>query len=128
MLTINTVQAKNQDRTYLADAMARFEAQNGPVATMPILTGERPKQTFFIKVEGQPKPKAPTKRKAASERKPRANMLAKLKKLEAIRALAITGISIDQICERIDPALGLTRKYVANAILNNGIKRSADDA
>lgn len=128
MSEIYTVEAKSQDRTDLAEMMAKFEAQNGEVKTSPIYKGERPKQTFYIKVPDQPKSKAPVKCKAAAERKPRANMLAKQKKLEAIRDLAITGISINEIFERIDPALGMTRKYIASAILNGGINRGAGDA
>lgn len=79
MLTINTVEAKDQQRTDIAEAMKAFEAANGPVATLPIYRGERPKQTFFIKVEGKPPFKEPVRkpRKKASERKQRPNILLK---------------------------------------------------
>ena len=128
MLSINTIESKHQQRTDIAEAMAAFEAANGPVTTSPILTGERPKQGFTIHIPGKPAFKEPAKkpRKKASERKPRANILEKQKRLAAIAELAITGISIDEICEKIDPALGLSRRYIANAIWNNGIKRRAE--
>lgn len=125
MLTINTIHAKDQQRTDIAEAMAAFEAANGPVATLPIYVGDRPKQTFFINVPGKPAFKEPVRkpRKTAAERKQRANILEKQKRLAAIAELAITGISIDEICQRIDPALGMSRRYIANAIWNHKLPR-----
>lgn len=93
--------------------IAAYEAEFGPVETTPIFCGERPKHVFSINTPGKPK-HMPAKaiRKPVSERKPRANTLAKRAKIQRITELAATGITFAEIAERRSAAQVCVEHYV----------------
>ena len=116
MTDLSHTQSLDTARATIAAKTAAYEAEFGPVQTLPIFVGERPKQTFFIQVPGKPKSAGRympvARRKAPAERKPRPNMLAKRAKLERLRELAALGYSIDRMVE----ATHYPRSWITRAL------------
>lgn len=120
MIDVATIEAKDIERAELADLMAAFEAQNGPVQTSPIQIGAKPAPGFTIHTPGKPKPdRTPVVRKTAAERKPRPNMVAKNRRVAELQPMALKGATIAEMAE----ASGYTRKYIANLLYNRKLLR-----
>lgn len=124
MFDITSIQARDGLRQTLAAKMAAFEAECGPVQTLPIRIGDAPIPGFRIHCPDKPKAALRVRvRKPASERKPRANMLTKQQKIEAIRQLAAKGLRIEEIADQADFTPKLTRSYVLNTLRAHSIPR-----
>lgn len=120
MIDTASILERDPIRATLAQQMAAFEAKHGKVQTSPIRTGEAAQIPWRIHCPDRPKPdRTPVVRKTAPERKPRPNMLLKLKKIELLKRHALAGDSIEQMVE----ATGYSRKYITRLIWDKKIKR-----
>jgi hypothetical protein len=117
MIDSTAIQQNQAVSAHIAAMTAEFERLNGPIETTPIQLNWKP-QPFQIanpdKPKAEPKkPKAPTIRKAANERKPRADMLAKREKIERMKVMAAAGKTAAEIAALVGWELGHCRKVMA---------------
>lgn len=124
MIDLSGIQAKDEIRRAMAEQIAAWEAENGPVQTLPIRIGDAPVETFSINVPGKPKvmPTSSQALRAKDHARVTLRTQKKMAKVQSIRELAVTGMRIADIAER----LGFTAKYVQRIILEHAIKRKMD--
>lgn len=122
MHDITSIQARDGLRHTLAEKMAAFEAECGPITTLPIRIGDAPIPGFRIHCPD--KPKAVQRVKVARQpSKISKKVAAKQLKIAAIRELAAQGLSMADIADRADFTPKLSVRYVMRAIYENGIPR-----
>lgn len=121
MSDLSCIQALDAARADIAAKVAAWEAENGPVQTLPIRVGNAPVETFSINVPGKPKnmPSSSQALRAMDHARVTQRTAKKLEKVARIRELASTGMKIEEIAENS----GLTPRYVMKAISEHGIAR-----
>lgn len=122
MQTQHTDRSAQQTLSHnIAIAVAAYEAQHGPVVTLPIRRTNAPTPGFQINVPGKPKAAstARTPRRNSGPRKQRPDTIAKMAVLKLLTEMASKGASIEQMSE----AAGKTRSYTQKLILENCIHR-----
>jgi hypothetical protein len=117
MIDSTAIQQNSAFSAHIALMTAEFERINGPVQTEAIRTNWKP-QPFQIANPEKPKaapskPKAPTKRKHASERVPRPDMIAKREKIERLKVMATAGKTAAEMAALVGWELGYCRKVMA---------------
>ena len=107
-------------RATIAAKTAAYESEFGPVQTLPIYIGDRPAPSFTVTVPGKPKAHQQSQKLRASDHK-RVTLRTqkKMVKVASIRELAVTGMKIADMAERLD----MTAKYVQRIILEHGLPR-----
>lgn len=125
MIDLSGIQAKDEIRRTMAEQIAAWEAENGPVQTLPIRIGDAPVETFSINVPGKPKVMPTSSQALRAKDHSRVTMRTqkKMEKVQKIRELAMTGMRIADMSER----LGFTAKYVQRIILEHGLPRSKEN-
>lgn len=117
MIDLSGIQAKDEIRRVMAEQIAAWEAENGPVQTLPIRIGDAPVEQFTIHSPGKPKPSRALR--AKDHDRVTMRTAKKLGKLATVRELAAQGLTIAQMAERS----GFSAKYCQRLILENGIVR-----
>jgi hypothetical protein len=117
MIDNTSIQQNQAFSAHIAAMTAEFERLNGPVQTEATRTNWKP-APFQIANPDKPKaerkkPRAPTIRKAPSERKPRADMLAKREKIERMKVMAAAGKTAAEIAALVGWELCYCRKVMA---------------
>ena len=120
MSDLSAMQALDAARADIATKTAAWEAANGPVETLPIYSGDRPQPSFTVTVPGKPVAHQQSKdlRKADHDRVTMRTQK-KMAKVQQIRELAVTGMRIIDMAER----LGMTAKYIQRILLEHGLPR-----
>lgn len=121
MIGLSDIQAKDEIRRTMAEQIAAWEAENGPVQTLPIRIGDAPVETFSINVPGKPKamPASSQALRAKDHARVTLRTQKKMAKVESIRELAATGMKIADMAERLD----MTAKYIMRIIHEHGLPR-----
>ena len=121
MIDLSGIQAKDEIRRAMAKQIAAWEAENGPVQTLPIRIGDAPVETFSINIPGKPKamPTSSQALRAKDHARVTLRTQKKMAKVESIRELAVTGMRIAEMSER----LGFTAKYIQRILLEYGLPR-----
>lgn len=120
MIGLSDIQAKDEIRRTMAEQIAAWEAENGPVQTLPIFVGDRPQPSFTVTVPGKPVAHQQSqKMRKADHDRVTMRTAKKLEKLAKVRDLAAKGLTIAQMAEQS----GFTAKYCQRLILENGIVR-----
>ncbi len=114
-LLTSHITERDTERDKLAAQMAAFERANGPVETLPIFTGERPKQLFQLVIPGKPKPVHPV---AVKERRPSSATALRQERAKEIRKLCAQGKTFREMAEQ----MGLTVKYVQRIVYERGFE------
>lgn len=121
MIDSTSIQLRDPVRDNLAAQMAAFEAEFGPVQTLPIFVGERPKQVFSIHTPGKPREVSKTIRRLDHERAAK-NATRKKKnqdRVDTVRRLAGTGATIEEMAA----AVKITKKSLMRLMRENNIVR-----
>lgn len=128
MIDSTAIQLRAHDRNTLAQAMAAYESQFGPIVTLPIRCDDK-KVPFSISNPEKPKPETRAKAKPCSEllrqldgKRILANAVKKAKsqeKVKLIREMAARGAKIADMAE----AVGIQPGSVHRLIRENGIER-----
>lgn len=103
--------------------MAAFEAENGPIETLPIFVGERPKQVFSINPPGKVKAEKPSRalrrldharaiKNTARERKNQ-------ERVATVRRMSASGETIQAMAD----AVGITPTSIMRVMRDNNIPR-----
>lgn len=121
MTDLSHTQALDTLRATIAAKTAAYEREFGPVQTLPIYVGDRPAPTFTVNVPGKPKrmPASSKALRAQDHKRVTLRTQKKMAKVKSIRELAVTGMRIADIAERLD----MTAKYVQRIILEHGLPR-----
>ena len=124
MTDSTSIQLRDSARDQLAAQMAAYEAEHGPVQTLPIFVGERPKEIFTIHIPGKPKsmPASSQKLRQLDHKRSAMNVARKAKsdaRVEVIRSMAASGATIAQMAD----ATGIAPRSVMRLMRDNGIKR-----
>lgn len=112
MQDIISIQAREPMRTSLAEQMAAYEAEFGPVQTLPIRVGNVAAPVFSIAVPGKPKPEQRS-RKIAGPRKLRKSQEVQLAKIERVKAMVPQHKTVAEIAAAVDWSVGHTQKILA---------------
>lgn len=124
MSDLSCIQALDAARTDIAAKTAAYEAQFGKVETLPIRIGDAPVEQFTIHNPEKPKPAKQSRAlRNADHKRVLLRTTRKMEKVNRIRELAATGITIEQIAERAGFTPPLTAKYVMRQMLEHGIVR-----
>lgn len=121
MTDLSQTQALDTLRATIAAKTAAYEREFGPVQTLPIYIGDRPAPTFTVNVPGKPK-RMPASSKALRTQDHKRVTLRTTKKMEKVRRiaeLAVTGMKIADMAERLD----MTAKYIMRIIHEHGLPR-----
>ncbi len=109
MIDQSGIQLRNPTRSELASLMAAYEAEHGPVQTLPIICGTDKRIPFVIANPEKPKQVAASKQSPAI-RQVDAKMIARnatrhaeaKARLEVIKAMALTGAKIREMAAATD--------------------------
>lgn len=120
MVDLSGVHVREDARQALAEQMAAFERENGPVETLPIRIGDCPVEQFTIHSPGKPKAEKPSRTLRAKDHDRitirKTKMMANIAK---VRELAGKGLTIEEISDQS----GLSRKYVLRLMREHNIVR-----
>lgn len=121
MVDLSGVHVREDARQKLAAQVAAFEAENGPVKTLPIRIGNSPIETFSINSPGKQKsmPSSSQSLRAKDHDRITIRKQKRNDNVEKVRELALTGITIEAIADQA----GLSRKYVLRLIREHNIPR-----
>lgn len=125
MTDLSRTQSLDTLRATIAAKTAAYESEFGPVQTLPIYIGDRPAPSFTITAPGKPKAHQQSQKlRAADHKRVTLRTQKKMAKVQKIRELAVTGMKIADMAERLD----MTAKYVQRIILEHGLPRGRDAA
>lgn len=125
MTDLSHTQSLDTLRATIAAKTAAYESEFGPVQTLPIYIGDRPAPSFTITAPGKPKAHQQSQKlRAADHKRVTLRTQKKMAKVQKIRELAVTGMKIADMAERLD----MTAKYVQRIILEHGLPRGRDAA
>lgn len=120
MTDLSHTQSLDTARATIAAKTAAYEAEFGPIETLPIYIGERPRPSFTVTVPGKPKAHQQSRElRQADHKRVTLRTQKKMAKVASIRELAITGMKIADMAERLD----MTTKYIMRIILEHGLPR-----
>ena len=121
MTDLPQIQALDTLRATIAAKTAAYESEFGPVQTLPIYIGDRPAPSFTVTVPGKPKAHQQSQKlRAADHKRVTLRTQKKMVKVASIRELAVTGMKIADMAERLD----MTAKYIMRIIHEYGLPRS----
>lgn len=107
---------RQAERDELAQMMAAFERQNGPIRTQPIRIGDAPAVPFSV-TSGAPK-KEPRPRNVQLVR---AQVRQKLERIEKIKVLIEKGLTNHDIAAEV----GISHQHVGRLISENKLRKEA---
>lgn len=124
MYDSTSIQLRQPLRATLAAKMAAFERLHGHVETLPIYSGERPKQVFSITSPGKPKAASKPSQALRQLDTKRADVRAARKtkaqaKLDTLRQMAGRGTKIQDMAD----AMGITPSSIMRLLREHNIPR-----
>lgn len=123
MIDSTGIQLRDSARAELATLMAQYEAEKGPIETLPIVCGEDKHIPFSITpAANQAQDKNARVLRDLANKRGTANTVKKrqsARKIEILRQMAPTGAKIIDMCD----ATGLTPNTVMRYLKEHGIQR-----
>lgn len=123
MTDLSHTQALDSMRATIAAKTAAYEAEFGPIETLPIYIGERPQPSFTVSVPGKPKAHQQSRELRRADHERAAKNATRKKRnqdrVDTVRRMAGTGSTIEQMAE----AVKITRNSLMRLMRENNIVR-----